>query len=223
LAREGLPPAPRRAQTSWRSFLRQHAATTLACDFFTVETVWMQRLYVLFFISPATRRIEFVACMTNPNMAWMTQQARNGLIEFDDRQQRMLLLIHDRDKKFSCAFDAMFRSDGISIIRTPIQAPNANAYAERWVGSVRRECLDRILIFGRRQLDTVLRVYACHYNQLRPHRALELRPPTSVDGPLPRRSDPSTVASVQRHDLLGGRLHKYQAAARPHLCTPRAR
>jgi putative transposase len=84
----------------------------------------------------------------------------------------MLLLI--RGRKFSRAFDAIFRSDGISIIRTPIQAPNANAYAERWVGSVRRECLDRILIFGRRQLDTVLRVYACHYNQHRPHRALEL-------------------------------------------------
>jgi putative transposase len=148
----------------------------------------------------------------------MTQQAHNLLIELDDRQQRMLLLI--RGRKFSRAFDAIFRSDGISIIRTPIQAPNANAYAERWVGSVRRECLDRILIFGRRQLDTVLRVYACHYNQHRPHRALELRPPTSVDEPLPR-SDLSTAASVQRHDLLGGLLHDTKLPP-DRICAPHA-
>jgi transposase InsO family protein len=103
---------------------------------------------VLFFISIGTRRVEYVACTRNPDTAWMTQQARNLLMDLDDRSQRPRFLIHDRDTKFSRAFDGIFRSEGISIIRTPIRAPNANAYAERWVGSVRRECLDRLLIFA---------------------------------------------------------------------------
>jgi hypothetical protein len=107
----------------------------------------------------------------------MTQQARNLLMDLDERSRRPRFLIHDRDTKFSRAFDAIFRSEGIEIVRTPIQAPNANADAERWVGSVRRECLDRLLIFGRRQLEHVLRVHIHHFNQQRPRRALDLRAP----------------------------------------------
>jgi len=142
----GVPPAMRRGQSSWRSFLRQHAATTLACDFFTVDTAWLQRLYVLVFICIGSRRIEYVACTSNPNTAWLIQQARNLLMDLDDRGQRPRFLIHDRDKKFSRAFDAIFESGAITTIRTPILAPNANAHVERWVGGVRRECLDRLLI-----------------------------------------------------------------------------
>jgi putative transposase len=141
------------------------------------------------------------------------QQARNLLIDLDDRSQGPRFLIHDRDTKFSSAFDGILRSEGIEIIRTPIQAPNANAYAERWVGSVRRECLDRLLIFGRCQLEHVLRVYIRHFNQMRPHRALDLRPPDRGNG-----SDPSPTTrlhplQVRRRDLLGGLLHEYEAAA----------
>jgi transposase InsO family protein len=213
LARAGIPPAPERAASSWRSFLRQHGNAILACDFFTVDTVWLRRLYVLFFVSIGTRRVEYVACTRNPDTAWMTQQARNLLMDLDDRGQRPLFLIHDRDRKFSRAFDSIFRSGGIEIVRTPIQAPNANAFAERWVGSVRRECLDRLLIFGRRQLEHVLRVYMRHFNQQRPHRALDLRPPDrgSETDPSPR----ATVypLRVRRRDLLGGLLHEYEAAA----------
>jgi putative transposase len=212
LARAGVPPAPERA-ASWRSFLRQHGDSILACDFFTVDTVWLRRLYVLFVVSIGTRRIEHVACTRNPDTTWMRQQARNLPMNLDDRNQRPRFLIHDRDRKFSRAFDAIFRSEGIEIIRTPIQAPNANAYAERWVGSARRECLDRLLIFGRRQLEHVLRVYIRHFNQQRPHRALDLRPPDRGSG-----TDPSPTATVdplhvRRHDLLGGLLHEYEAAA----------
>jgi putative transposase len=163
LARAGTPAAPDRAASSWRSFLRQHGTTILACDFFTVDTVWLRRLYVLFFVSIGTRRIEYVACTRNPDTAWTVQQARTLLMDLDDRSQLPRFLIHDRDRKFSRAFDATLRSEGIEIVRTPIQAPNANAYAERWVGSVRRECLDRLLIFGRRQLEHVLRVYIRHF------------------------------------------------------------
>ena len=143
----------------------------------------------------------------------MMQQARNLLLDLDDRGQRPRFLIHDRDSKFSHAFDAIFGSEGIEIVRTPVQAPNANAYAERWVGSVRRECLDRLLIFGRRQLEHVLRVYICHFNQQRPHRALNLQPPDRGS-----RADLSPTATVHplqvtRRDFLGGLLHEYKAAA----------
>jgi putative transposase len=107
----------------------------------------------------------------------MLQQARNLLMDLDDRGGQVRFLLHDRDSKFSAAFDAVFANEGIGIIRTPVRAPNANAHVERWVGSVRRECLDRLLILGRRQLEQVLRVYVRHYNHGRPHRTLDLQPP----------------------------------------------
>jgi putative transposase len=212
LLRHGLPPAPRRDELSWRTFLRQQAATTLACDFFTVETAWLKRIYVLFFISLESRRIEFVACTPNPTGDWVAQQARNLLMTFDDREQPLRFLIHDRDSKFGGGFDHVFSSEGVTVIRTPIQAPNANAHAERWVGSVRRECLDRLLIFSRRQLERVLRVYARHYNRHRPHRALALRPPEqAVGNPTPLRAPP--YPQLNRTDLLGGLIHEYEHAA----------
>jgi putative transposase len=204
----GLQPAPERAQSSWRAFLRQQAASALACDFFTVEAAFLQRLYVLFFISLGTRRIEYIACTSSPDGAWVTQQARNLVMQLEG-DERFRLLIHDRDTKFSHAFDDVFRSEGIEVIRTPVQAPNANAYAERWVRTVRADCLDRILILGRRHLEHVLRAYRRHYNQHRPHRALDLIPP---DGPIPLTKTTATP-HVRRRDLLGGLIHEYQAAA----------
>jgi putative transposase len=130
----------------------------------------------------------------------------------DDREQPVRFLIHDRDSKFSGGCDQVFTSEGIAVIRTPVRAPNANAHAERWVGSVRRECLDRLLIFSRRQLEHVLRVYTCHYNQHRPHRALALCPPEQANG------NPTTLRApaypkLNRTDLLGGLIHEYEHAA----------
>ncbi len=206
----GIPPAPQRGQLDWRSFLRQHAATTLACDFLTVDTVLLRRLYVLVFISIGSRRIECMACTSNPDGVWMLQQARNLLMDLDDRRLRPRFLIHDRDAKFSRAFDAIFHNQGIKTIRTPIRAPNANAHIERWVGSVRRECLDQLLIFNRRQLEHVLRVYVRHYNCQRPHRALELLAP-DMNSSIRRRT--AAPAEVRRRDLLGGLIHEYEAAA----------
>jgi transposase InsO family protein len=130
----------------------------------------------------------------------------------DDRQQRFRFLIHDRDAKFRGGFDHVFQSEGITVIRTPVQAPNANAHAERWVGSVRRECLDRLLIFSRRHLEHVLRVYARHYNRHRPHRSLALRPPQQADrSSTPLRAPP--YRQLNRRDLLGGLIHEYESAA----------
>jgi transposase InsO family protein len=213
LGRAGIPPAPQRGQLDWRSFLRQHRATILACDFFTVDTVWLRRLYVLFVISVGSRRLEYTACTTNPDTAWLAQQARNLLMDLDERGQRPRFLIHDRDKKFSRAFDAIFDGEGIRVIRTPIQAPNANAHAERWVGSARRECLDRLLIFSRGQLEHVLRVYIRHYNERRPHRALDLQTPDPSRTGAARGDPTASVAAVRRHDLLGGLLHEYEPVA----------
>jgi transposase InsO family protein len=213
LARAGLPPAPQRDRQSWRAFLRAHAGSILACDFFTVETVSLRRLYVLVFLSIGKRRIEYLACTRHPDTAWMLQQARNLLMELDDRGQRVRFLIHDRDTKFPRAFDALLASESIKVIRTPVRAPNANAHVERWVGSVRRECLDRLLIVGRRQLEHVLRVYVRHYNGRRPHRALGLKSP-DVNTRSPARADPKPPElRVKRRDLLGGLIHEYETAA----------
>src|SRR5205807_6955052 len=129
------------------------------------------------FLSVGSRRVEYLACTSKPNTAWMLQQARNLLMELDDHGRHVRFLIHDRDAKFPRAFDTLLASENIKVIRTPVRAPNANAHMERWVGSVRRECLDRLLILGRRQLQHVLRVYVRHYNEERPHRALDLKTP----------------------------------------------
>jgi len=176
LLEEGLQPAPARTRSSWRAFLRAQAASMLACDFLTVDTVFMQRIYVLFFISLSTRRIEYIACSSNPDGSWTAQQARNLIMQLGD-EQPFRFLIHDRDSKFGHAFGEVFHTEGIKVIRTPVRAPNANAVAERWVRTVRADCLDRILIVGRRHLEHVLRTYRRHYNEHRPHRSLDLRPP----------------------------------------------
>jgi putative transposase len=145
LLEAGLQPAPQRTRSSWRAFLRAQAGSMLARDFLTVETIFLQRIYVLFFISLATRRIEYVACTSNPDGGWVAQQARNLIIQLGD-EQPFRFLVHDRDTKFSHAFAEVFRSEGFKVIHTPVQAPNANAYAERWVRTLRTDCLDRILI-----------------------------------------------------------------------------
>jgi transposase InsO family protein len=202
----GLKPAPRRAGPSWRDFLRQQGATILACDFFTVETLSLRRYYVLFFIELGSRRVHLAGCTTNPTGDWVTQQARN--LSFTGLLERTRFLIHDRDSKFSGSFDEVFRSEGTKVIHTPIRAPQANAYAERFVRTVRAECLDWLLILGRRHLEHVLRTYIAHYNAERPHRALALVPPEPRDtAVLPAH------AKIERHDLLGGLIHEYRAAA----------
>jgi len=155
----GVSPASARAQLSWREFLRTHAASMIACDFFTVETLWLGRLYVLFFIELGTRRVHLAGCSTNPDGGWATQQARQLAWSLPERSRPIRYLIHDRDSKFSRAFDDVFKSEGVEIIRTPFRAPNANAFAERWVGTIRRDCLDWLLITSRSQLERVLRVY----------------------------------------------------------------
>jgi len=211
LSAAGVPPAQQRDGLSWRQFLRQQSSAIVACDFLTIETAWLKRIYILFFISLERRRIELVAATEHPDSFWVTQQARNLVMALDDRQDSVRFLIHDRDRKFSGSFDEVFRSEGIEVIRTPIQAPDANAHAERWVRTIRSECLDRCLILGSRHLDHLLRVYREHYNRHRPHRSLALRPPerARLSAIEPARSG----ARVRGRDLLGGLIHEYELAA----------
>src|SRR6266511_1223104 len=163
LQRHGIEAAPRRASVSWREFLRQQAAVILECDFFTVESLWLRRFYVLFFIELSRRRVYLAGVTAHPDGVWVVQQARNLIMTLVEPGQSHRILVRDRDKKFTAAFDEVFRSEGLRPIRAPVAAPRAKAHAERWVGSVRRECLDRILIVSRRQLETVLREYVAHY------------------------------------------------------------
>jgi putative transposase len=206
LARARLEPAPRRSGPSWREFLKTQAASIVACDFFTVESAFLRRYYVLFFIAHASRRVLFAGCTTNPSWAWVTQQARNLGLDFSEQSVRFL--IRDRDSKYSGPFDEVFRSEGLRIVKTPVRAPKANAIAERFVRTVRGECLDWLLILNRRHLERVLRVYIDHYNTQRPHRALELQPPAPDE-----RREESSLGEIRRRDRLGGLIHEYYRAA----------
>jgi hypothetical protein len=141
-----LGPAPRRTGPTWTEFLRTQAHGIIACDFFTVETAWLRTLYVLVFIELGSRRIHLSASTAHPDSAWVTQQARNLALDLDARASPVRFLIRDRDAKFSRSFDEVVRSEGARVIVTPIQAPNANAHAERVIETIRAECLDWTLI-----------------------------------------------------------------------------
>ena len=204
----GFDPAPRRAGLTWREFLTAQATTIVACDFFTIDTVFLRRLYVLFFVELSTHTVHLAGVTAHPTGPWVTQQARNLFMDIGDRIDRLRFLIRDRDAKFVAGFDTVFTSEQIEIIRTPVRAPCANAIAERWIGTVRRECTDRILILGRRHLIAVLTAYLRHYNTHRPHRTLGQRPPGgSTDTLRP------PAEQVRRTRLLGGLINEYQQVA----------
>jgi transposase InsO family protein len=210
--RHGLDPSPDRTGPTWGEFLRAQATTMLACGFFTVDTVLLRRLFILFFIELDTRRVYVAGVTAHPTGAWVIQQARNLSYELTHRARPVKFLIRDRDTKFTANFDEVFISDGIRTIRTPIRAPRANAFAERFVGTVRRECLDRMLLLGRRHLEAVIHQYVKHYNLHRPHRSLNQLPPQPkgvVRAEL-KNVDPSRL---NRTDRIGGLIHEYHLVA----------
>ena len=208
LKREHIPAAPMRARQSstWQAFLRQHQHQLLACDFLTVETLCLKTLYVLFFIEIGTRRIHVAACTLHPSTAWVAQQARQLVWNLQEEGRVKRFLLHDHDAKFSSSFNTVFASEGIEVVLTPYRAPNANAFAERWVRSVREECLDHLLIFNERHLDDVLREYSQYYNCARPHQGLRQQIPESLNWQLGH-------GAVQRPNILGGLIHDYYRAA----------
>jgi transposase InsO family protein len=195
---------------TWREFVRAHRRSMLAVDFFTVETMWLQRLYVLFFIELGTRRVHVSGCTPNPTAEWVTQQARQLTWTMAERSASFHFLIRDRNQKFTGGFDEVFRSTGLEIIRTPFRSPHANGVAERFVRTVRSECLERLLILNDQHLDRVLDIFVAHYNGHRPHRALTLTPPSPT---RPLSAPAWGEARVQRRDRLGGVIHEYVLAA----------
>ena len=204
-------PAPRRSGPSWREFLQTQAKSMIAVDFLTVDTIWLRRLYVLFFIEVATRRVHFAGCTAHPNEEWVTQQARQVSWTLSDRAEPVRFLIRDRDRKFTRRFDEVFQGAGIRIVRTPIQAPQANGIAERFVRTVRSECLDWLLVLNARHAERVLAVFIDHYNRHRAHRSLKLMPPNGRS--VPEDCLHPQPASVIRRDRLGGVIHEYERAA----------
>jgi putative transposase len=208
LHRHRLPPAPRRSGPTWSEFLRAQAKGILATDFLTVDTITLRHFYVLFVIEIDRRRVHLLGVTANPKGPWVTQVARNFASDLEDAGRKFQFLIRDRDTKFTSSFDAVVASVGIETLRTPVASPRANAFTERFVRTIRNDCLDHLLVVSQRHLEAVITEYIRHYNEARPHRGLQL------DQPLPR---PATSAApdgeVIRRDVLGGIIHEYERAA----------
>jgi len=202
-------PGPKR--DTWCQFMRSQAASIIACDLFTLETVRLKTLHVLFFIDLHTRKV-LIGGVTDgaTNLSWCIQIARNLSEARESRDIPVKFLVHDRDKRFGATFDEVFKAEGIRILRTPWRAPRANAYAERFVRTVRPECLDRLFILNERHLRSVLQTYVDHYNRERPHRGRDLLPPQGQSElqPLSPSSD-----HIARRDRLGGLIHEYYREA----------
>jgi hypothetical protein len=212
LKRHGVDPSPRRSGPTWAEFLSAQAKGLMACDFFSVDTVLLRRLYVLVFIHHDTRLVRIAGVTAKPVNDWVTQQARNLSMELADQANAVKFLIRDRDTKFTASFDAVFAAEGTRVIPSPVRAPRANAICERVIGTLRHECLDRMLILGRRHLESVLAAYVEHYNAHRPHRFLDQRAPSALDT-TPARIDDVDPARLRRTDRLGGLVHEYRMVA----------
>jgi len=209
LKRRHVPPAPDRERrgSNWRQFLARHRHQIVACDFFTVETLFLKTIYVLFFIELGTRKVHLAGCTAHPTAAWVTQQARHLSWQIQDGAMPCRFLIRDRDTKFSVGFDTVFRSEGVEIVRTPYRSPRANAVAERWVGTARRECLDQMLILNECHLRRVLREFVVYYNERRPHQGLHQQ------CPVPHVADNPDGGAISCQDILGGAIHDYYREA----------
>lgn len=207
LRRAGIGPPEPRSGPSWTEFLRAQAQGIMSCDFFTVETVFLRTLYVLFFIEVGTRRVRIAGVSAHPDARWVTQQARN--LAMADGLENVRFLIRDRDAKFTSSFDTVFESEGARVVLTPIQAPKANAFAERFVRTARSELLDLLLVLGRRHLLRLLRDYETDYNSHRPHRGIDLHAPGTIA------LDPPVVPlkQVRMSAVIGGLINEYRGRA----------
>jgi putative transposase len=211
LTKAGVDPAPRRTGPTWTQFLSAQAKGILACDFLHVDTIGLVRIYVLFLMEIGTRRVHILGVTTHPNGQWVAQQARNLMLDLGERAGQFRFLIRDRDTKYTTMFDEVFSSEGIEVLRSPPRAPRANAFAERWVRTVRRECLDRMLVYNPRHLLAVLGEFIAHYNEHRPHQSLDQRPPDAADI-SPAVVDLASVR-VRRKKILNGLISEYSQAA----------
>ena len=206
----GIDPAPRRDGPGWAEFPRSQAQGILALDFFTADLLNGSKVYVLAVIEHGTRRVRILGATGHPVQSWVVQQARNLLMDLEDAGRRVKFVLHDRDASFTVAFDAMFRAVGVRVIRSAVQAPRMNSIMERWIGSCRRELLDRTLIWNQRHLMIVLREYEDFYNTHWPHRALNQAAPLR---PLPDGVTDLDHLRVRRRDRSGGVIYEYHLVA----------
>jgi transposase InsO family protein len=213
LAAAGIDPAPGRSGPSWKQFLACAARTVIATDFFHVDTVLLKRIYVLVFIEHETRRLRIAGISANPDGAWTAQRARNFAMAMGERLEEMRFLIRDRGGQFTACFDAVFESCGLRVLRSPPQAPRANAICERLIGTLRREVLDHLLIVNEAHLDAVLAEFAVHYNTGRPHQGISQRIPSDDPDQQARRVIDLGTARIRRRPVLGWLTSEYQAAA----------
>jgi hypothetical protein len=208
LAAAGLAPAPRRASPTWRQFLASQASGILACDFLHAGTVFLKRLYVLFVMEIQTRRVHILGVTAHPTGAWTAQQARNLLMDLGERAGRFKFLIRDRDSKLTPVFGDVLAGNGVRVIKTPVRSPRANSLRSGYVGTLRRECLDHLLIHGERHLWRTLSEYARHYNDHRPHQSREQRPPLHEPG-----QPVDVTARITRRQVVHGLINEYHRAA----------
>jgi len=210
LKKHGIDTAPRRNGPSWAQFLRSQAEAIIACDFFTVDLLDGTKAYVMAVIELATRRIRILGATARPTHEWVTQQARNLLMDLDESADRIKFLIRDRDILYPPELEHIVSSAGITFIRSAVRALRMNAIVERWIGGCRRELLDRTLIWNLPHLRRVLRDYETHHNTHRPHMALASAAP---DKPLPPEVTDLDAFRVHRRDRASGIVHEYQQAA----------
>ncbi|XHR30469.1 MAG: integrase core domain-containing protein [Chthoniobacteraceae bacterium] len=216
MIKNGFHPSPNRTRGDWERFLKRHMETLWATDFFTKD-VWTGfgkvTYYVLFFIHVGSRRVRVAGMTCQPNGPWVEQQARNLVYELAERGEKATHLIKDGDTKFTAKFDEIFKGEGIKVKKLPFASPNLNAHAERFVQSIKRECLNQFVVFGERHLEYLVREYEDYYNTVRPHQGLENRPIGVLSMPSPG-SGPPDPAEVGCDSRLGGLLrHYYRKAA----------
>jgi putative transposase len=210
LKHHGTDPAPKRSTVTWTQFLRSQAA--VACDFVTVDTTLLRRYYLLFFIDVTTREVFYAGITTNPTGPWTIQAARNLFMHHPDRFTQARALVRDRGSQFIDPFDEIFRTEGLRILKTPVRTPVANTFAERWIGTLRRELLDRTIIWNQHQLERLVVDYIDHYNTHRPHRSIDQRPPLGNHQRVSARRDPAPPRVV-RSTRCDGLINEYRNAA----------
>ena len=194
--------------SQWRQFLTSQASGILACDFLHADTVFLKRLYIFFVMEIQTRQVHILGVTEHPTGAWTAQQARNLLMDLGECAGRFKFLIRDRDTKFTAAFDEVFAGNGMRTIKTPVRSPRASSFAERYVGTLRRECLNHLLIYGERHLRQILAEYSRHYNEHRPHQSREQRPPLHEPDQMI-----DVTARIERRQVVQGLISEYSRAA----------
>ncbi len=217
LKQHNIDPSPNRANVTWTQFLRSQ--TAVACDFATIDTAFLRRYYLLFFIDVTSHEVFFAGITTNPTAGWTTQAARNLFLAHSDRLEQARALVRDRGSQFTTSFDQIFHTEDMKVLRTPVRTPVANTFAERWIGTLRRELpkqptgLPWTIIWNQRQLHRIVVEFIDHYNQHRPHRSFDQQPPRLSDTQHETPDTPEPALQIVRNTRCDGLINEHRIAA----------